>query len=82
MANSNPIRSPEIGSTRARMPDYPVDMPAILRQIRLCRSTLGAILEELDCGDRSADTIENIAECTTGMTAEIESLWEAIKKAS
>lgn len=66
--------------TRAKFTDFSVDLPSIIRQIRLCRSTLGAILDELESGGSSADTIEKIVECTTGVTAEIESLWEATKQ--
>ena len=80
MNNSNPNQNRETVATRAELTDYSVDSPAIMRQIRLCRSTLGAILDELECGEASAGTLEKIAECTTGVTAEIESLWEATKQ--
>ena len=82
MTNFNTNQSPETVSLRVAMPDYPVDFPTIMRRIRLCRSTLGAILDELECGDWSADTIPNIAECTTGVTAEIEGMWEAVKQSN
>jgi hypothetical protein len=80
MNNSSTSQNRETISTRVKMTDYPVDLPTIMRQIRLCRSTLGAILDELECGEATAETIEKIAECTTGVTAEIESLWEATKQ--
>jgi len=80
MNNSNTNQNLETIPNRVKITDYPVDLPTIIRQIRLCRSTLGAILDELECGEASADTIVKIAECTTGVTAEIESLWEATKK--
>jgi|tagenome__1003787_1003787.scaffolds.fasta_scaffold20965867_4 hypothetical protein len=80
MNNPNNSQSRETVTTRAKIMDYPVDLPVIMSQIRLCRSTLGAILDELECVEASGDTIEKIADCTTGVTAEIESLWEATKQ--
>ena len=80
VTNTNANYTVETVSTRAIMPDYRFDLPAIERQIRLCRSTLGAMLDELESGDRSPDAIERIGECTTSVTGEIESLWEAIKQ--
>jgi hypothetical protein len=79
MNNSNISQSEETVPTRPRTVDYAVDLVAIMRQIRLCRSTLGAILDGFECGNTSAGTIEKIADCTTGLTAEVESLWEATK---
>jgi hypothetical protein len=80
MNNPNNSQSRETVPTRARMMDYPADLSMIMRQIRLCRSTMGAILDELECGNATADSIEKIAECTTGVTAEIEGLWQATKQ--
>jgi hypothetical protein len=80
MNDPNTSQSPEMISTRLRTTDYAVDLSTTMRQIRLCRSTLGAILDELECGEASGDTIEKIADCTTSVTAEIESLWEATKQ--
>jgi hypothetical protein len=71
--------SAETAPARAIMSDYRPDLPAIMRQIRLCRSTLGAILDELDNGERSPEDTERLAECTTSVTGEIEALWESIK---
>jgi hypothetical protein len=62
------------------MSDYQLDLPALVRQIRLCRSTLGAILDELECGDRSQGAIEKLAGSTMSVTGEIEGLWERIKQ--
>jgi hypothetical protein len=80
MTNFNANQSPEAVSPR--MPDSPAHLLTIMRQVRLCRSTLGAILDELECGDWSANTFENLAECTIGVTAEIEGLWEAVKQST
>ncbi len=79
----NANQSLETALTRVKMQDYPVDLPTIMRQIRLCRSTLGAILDDLEVGgEESAGTSAKIVECTTGVTAEIESLWEAVKQSN
>jgi hypothetical protein len=79
MADSNANKCPETISRGVKIPNNSDDLPAIIRQIRLCRSTLGAILDVLESGDGHADAIERIAECTTGVSAEIESLWNAAK---
>ena len=79
MTNTNANYTAETASTRVTMPDYRFDLPAIERQIRLCRSTLGAILDELECGERSPEAIERLGECAMSVTGEIEALWETIK---
>jgi hypothetical protein len=78
MNTSEPSKSADLASARASIADYWQDLPAIIRQIRVCRSRLGAVLDELDGDDRNL-AIEKVAECATGVAAEIESLWEAIK---
>jgi hypothetical protein len=78
MINSEPSKTADLASAPASMADYRQDLPAIIRQIRVCRSMLGAILDELDDGDRNP-AVEKVAECATVVAAEIESLWEAIK---
>jgi len=82
MTDSNPIQISETVLSQVKMQDCQVDVLAVMRQIRLCRSTLGAILDELECGDVCAGAIVKIAEYTSGVTAEIESLWEAIGKSN
>jgi hypothetical protein len=80
MTSTNPTKSVEVFSIRGTMADDRLDLPSIIRQIRLCRSALGAILEELECGNPNPGTVEQVTECTTSVTAEIEHLWETIKK--
>jgi hypothetical protein len=80
MTDSTPIQSPETVLTRSKLPDCSVDLPTVIRQIRVCRSTLGAILDELECGDIGAEAAVGIAECAISVTAEIESLWKAAGK--
>lgn len=80
MTNSEPSNSAYLASARACMADYQQDLTAIIWQIRVCRSTLGAILDELEGDDRNL-AIEKVAEYATGVAAEIESLWDAIKRA-
>jgi hypothetical protein len=80
MVNSSTNRSPETTSNRANMADYRLDLPAIVRQIRLCRSTLGAILDELECSGESQDALDGIGEVTLNLSAEIENLWAKVKK--
>ena len=80
MTNSNVNYSAETALPRASMPDYRLDLPAIVRQIRVSRSTLGAILDELECSDRSAAATERVIECSMNVAGEIEDLWETIKQ--
>jgi hypothetical protein len=80
VTNSNVNYSAETASTRIMMPDYRLDLPAVVRQIRVCRSTLGAILDELESSDRSPATIERLAECSMNVAGEIEDLWATIKQ--
>jgi hypothetical protein len=80
VTNSKANYSAETASTRASMSDYRLDLPAIVRQIRVSRSTLGAILDELECSTRSPATVERLAECSMNVAGEIEDLWETIKQ--
>jgi hypothetical protein len=82
MVNSSTNRSPETTSNRANMADYRLDLPTIVRQIRLCRSTLGAILDELECAAKSEDALDGIGEVTLSLSAEVENLWTKVKRAS
>jgi hypothetical protein len=78
MNTSEPNKTTDLASARASVVDYRHDLLAIIRQIRVCRSTLGAILDELEIDDRNV-AIDKVAEYATGVAAEIESLWDAIK---
>jgi hypothetical protein len=78
MPDSNEIQTADSVLTQVKMPDGHVDIGMIARQLRLCRAMLGAILDELECGD--AGNIAGIAECATGVTAEIEGLWDVMRK--
>jgi hypothetical protein len=78
MTPSNATYSTDAASTPI-VPEFRPDLNAVMKQIRLCRSTLGAILDELECGDQSPGTIERLAERAIGVTGEIEELWETTK---
>jgi hypothetical protein len=80
MINSQTNESPGTISARGKIPDYSVDLPSLLRQIRLYRSTLGAVLDELECGIESSRAIEEITQCTIEVACAIESLWDVIKQ--
>ena len=81
MMTSNANDTTEAASTTTFVPGNECDLAALVRQIRICRSALGAILDEIELGDRSEATIDKIAACITGVTGEIEALWEAAKSA-
>jgi hypothetical protein len=69
----------EWANTRARLAEYKLDLPLVLRQLRLCRSTLGSALEFLENGPIAPNTLEQIGECATDTTAEVERLWDILK---
>jgi hypothetical protein len=79
MTPSDPKSAPH-GGNRPTIEDYRLDLPFVVRQIRVCRSMLGAILEELEWSDLSPGAVEQFAACSTSVTAEIEHLWETIKQ--
>ncbi len=76
MTKSDSNLSAEILSTRAI---NQIELPVLAKQIRLCRSTLGAVLEELEAGEMAPESLEKIAERSMAAMAEIESLWETTK---
>jgi hypothetical protein len=80
MVKFDDVQSTEIAQTYVKTLDFQLDPVTIIRQIRHCRSTLGSILDELEGGIVGAEANIRIAECTIGLTAEIESLCEAISK--
>lgn len=57
-----------------------IDQPSIIKQILVSRSTLGAILEELDGGCRGSAALEALNEGALNVSAEIERLWEITKQ--
>jgi hypothetical protein len=80
MINSSTGCSAETTSGRADMTDYCHDLPTIVRQVRVCRSMLGAILDEFECGAPTQDALDGIGEATLNLSAEIENLWAKVKK--
>ncbi len=65
--------------SRALMAEYQLNLPVVLRQLRLCRSTLGSVLELLESNSLSPGMLEKIDECSTDTTADIERLWDLIR---
>jgi len=63
----------------ALMAECQFDTPLILRQLRLCRSTLGSVLEILESNSLSPGMLEQIGECSTDATADVERLWNLIR---
>lgn len=78
MANLDPFES------EANMPfftvptDHQVSLPAIMRRIRLCRSALGAILDDLEGRELNSDEVQEIVEPALNVIAEIERLLDAV----
>jgi hypothetical protein len=66
--------------TRALLAEYQLDLPLVLRQLRLCRSTLGSVLEFLESNSISPAMLEQIGECSTDTTADVERLWNLIRQ--
>ncbi len=67
-------------TAQATIATYRVDLPSILKQLRVSRSTLGAILDELESGCRGPAVVEALSEGATDVAAEIERLWETTKR--
>lgn len=67
--------------TSSQLPSatFDFDQTSILKQMRLCRSTLGAILEELESAPRNPRALEALSEAAASVTAEIERLWDITK---
>jgi hypothetical protein len=67
--------------TESRIPheDYKLDLPMVLRQLRVCRSTLGSILEFLENNPVKTETLEQISGSSTDIAADVERLWNLIR---
>ena len=65
--------------SRALLAEYQLNLPVVLRQLRLCRSTLGSVLEILESNSLSPGMLEQIGECSTDATADVERLWNLIR---
>jgi hypothetical protein len=70
----------EWANARALLADHKLDLPLILRELRLCRSTLGSVLELLENGRVAPNVLEEIGECARDTTAEVERLWSKSKQ--
>lgn len=66
-------------STQHPLATFDFDQTSILKQMRVCRSTLGAILEELETAPRNPRALEALSEPATSVMAEIERLWDITK---
>jgi hypothetical protein len=66
-------------ASHALMAERQIDIPLILRQLRLCRSTLGSVLELLESDSLSPVILQQIGECSMDTTADIERLWNLIR---
>ena len=82
MTNTETNKNSEGDSDRAELASFQLDMPFILRQIRLCRSTLGAILEELEGWDQRPNLVEAFGDSATTVAAEIDSFWGIVKRSA
>jgi hypothetical protein len=63
----------------ALLAEYQFDPPLVLRQLRLCRSKLGSVLEFLESNSLSPGMLEQIGECSTDITADTERLWNVVR---
>lgn len=81
MTRSEPQKEEDIMTTaQATFTNHKVDLPFILKQLRISRSTLGAILEELENGCHSPAAVTALGEACLNVSAEIEQLWEIAKR--
>jgi hypothetical protein len=70
----------EWANARALVAEHKLDLTLILRQLRLCRSTLGSVLELLENSPIAPSALEQIGECATDTMAEVERLWDRFKQ--
>jgi hypothetical protein len=64
---------------RAEFAAEPFNLPTVLRQIRICRATLGAILDVLETPELGPDSVERAANASINVMAETEQLWNSLK---
>ena len=79
MMTSNANDTVDMASVPSLPPSNDCDLATLMRQIRVCRSALGAVLDELEGGEPGADALTNLAACITSITGELEELWNAAK---
>jgi hypothetical protein len=60
----------------------PVTLQSVVRQVRICRSTLGAILDVLETTEIGSDSIERAAERSMDVLAEVEQLWDSLRQST
>jgi hypothetical protein len=65
--------------SRALVAEYQLNLPIVLRQLRLWGSSLGSVLEILETYSLSPDMVEQIGDCSTDATADVERLWNLIR---
>jgi hypothetical protein len=64
---------------RSEFATEPLNLQSLIRQIRICRSTLGAILDVLETAEPDTDSIARAAEGSMNVTADVEQLWNSLK---
>jgi hypothetical protein len=70
----------ESADGRSELVAEPVTLLSVVRQVRICRSTLGAILDVLETTEIGSESIERAAERSTDVLGEIEQLWNALRQ--
>jgi hypothetical protein len=81
MTSPEPQKEDDIvTTTQATFATNRVDLPSLLKQIRVSRSTLGAVLDELESADRTPAALEALSEGAMIVATEIERLWDIAKR--
>jgi hypothetical protein len=73
---NNRIETTTDGARSTAEPQY---LQSVVRQIRICRSTLGAVLDVLETSEIDTDSVDRAAEGSMNVMAEIEQLWSTLK---
>jgi len=66
---------------RALVTEEQLGLQSAIRQVRICRSTLGAILDVLETVNIPQDRVGEVTEGSLNVMAEIEQLWDSLKAA-
>lgn len=79
MTAKQPNMPSTLAESRILLEEYKIDLPQVLRQLRMCRSTLGSVLELLEEHPPKPEMLEQISGAASDVTSDVERLWDLIK---
>lgn len=79
MTAKQPNITGTLAESRILLEEYKIDLPLVLRQLRMCRSTIGSILELLESHPPTPEMLEQVNGAASDATSDVERLWNLIK---